>query len=442
MANSILRFFHFRTDNIRLSASLLVLGTLINGILSIVRNSLLAGRFGVSPELDAYFAAFRIPDLIFLLILTGGLSAAFVPLFSKHLAESKEKAWEFTSKVINGYLFLGLIVGIILFLWMPFFMKLLVPGFSEEKLRLTVYLSRFLLLQPLMLGVSSVVSGALHSLNKFFVTVFAPILYNVGIIVGIVFFSSQWGILGVVFGVLVGACMHLLLQARVFLGSGFRYSLRLLSVREIADIVRITLPRVVNIAFIQVNILVTLNLLSHLFEGAVSIFNFAFDIYNYPITIFVVSLITASYPSLAKLFYTSKGEFKTLFFKTLRSVLLLSVAIFFVFAFWSDTIVRYLLQYGSLKAQSATEIGALLFYLNFGIVASALLPFLVRISFILESTIIPLLTSLLNTGLYIVLAPLLLEHYGIRGVGIAFSLALWCDVGILSWIIIRRVKHL
>ncbi|MBI5421170.1 MAG: hypothetical protein HZA35_02550 [Parcubacteria group bacterium] len=439
MISAIKKIVHLESGRISTSAFIVGMGVLINGILSVLRNSLLASFFGASTNLDAYFAAFRIPDLIFVLIITGALSSIFIPHFSKYRAESQEKAWDFTTKIINGYLLFSALLAGILFWQMPLLMHWLVPGFEAGKIALAIYLARLLLLQPILLGVSAIIAGALQSLGKFFITSCAPIIYNLSIIFGIVVLSPRWGIHGVVMGVLIGACLHVILQTLVLVESGFHHKLRILSYKETADISRLVLPRFINILLIQTNLVLTLRFVSHLETGSIALFNFAFDIYSYPINLVITSLITASYPLLAKRFHTSPKEFKYLFLQIFGAIIFFASAFFLLFAFLGTPIVKYILQHGALHQQSAQVIGQILFSLSVGIVAGALLPYLVRICFILEDTTLPLLTSLLNTVLYFFLGPLFLTRYGVGGIALALSLSLWCDVLLLTILIFIKI---
>ncbi len=442
MIQHIKKILHFESERVHYSALIVAGGTLLNGILSIIRNSLLASHFGVSTELDAYFAAFRIPDLIFVLMITGALSSIFIPSFAKHLKLSKDHAWEFTAKTMNGYILFGSLLAVMLSWNMPILMKWLVPGFDQEKLNLTIHLARLLLLQPILLGASSLITGALQTLHKFLITALAPLLYNIGIITGIVLFSPHYGVSGVVYGVLVGAILHIVFQSIILFGSGFRYSFRLLGFQECMDILKLVLPRTLNILLIQLNLVITMNFISHLTTGSVSLFNFAFDIYSYPINIATTSLIMASYPMLAKNFLESHERFKELFVKTFKNIILLTSLFFFMFAFLGQSIVKYALEYGALSSSATQTIWQVLLFLNVGIIASALLPYLVRISFILESTTLPLITSSLNTILYIILGPIFLKTYGLAGIALALSLSLWCDVILLGSILVYRIKNI
>ncbi|MBI5152993.1 MAG: hypothetical protein HZA36_00815 [Parcubacteria group bacterium] len=442
MISFIRKLLSFESERVHASAVIVGIGVFINGILSLLRNTLLASFFGASHDLDVYFAAFRIPDLIFVLIITGALSSIFIPHFSKYLNESREKAWDFTTKIINGYLLFGSLLACILFWQMPILMHYLVPGFGSEKTTLAIYLARLLLIQPILLGVSSIISGALQSFGKFFITSYTPILYNLSIILGIVVLSPRFGIEGVVFGVLMGACLHLFLQALVLIWSGFRHKLRLLSLKEAIDIARLVLPRFINVLLVQANIILTLRFLSHLDTGSITIFNLAFDIYTYPINLIVTSIITASYPVLARYFNTSSKEFIRLFLHTFRAILISSSALFLLFAFFATPIVRYILQHGALTQESTQKIAQILFFLSIGIVANSLLPYLIRISFIVQNTTLPLLASILNTSIYFFLGPILLARYGINGIALALSLAIWCDVILLSALILHKLKRL
>jgi len=442
MVLSIKKLLTLESERIHASALIVGVGVFINGILSLVRNTLLASYFGASHNLDVYFTAFRIPDLIFVLIITGALSSVFIPHFSRYLNESREKAWDFTTKIINGYLLFGALLAGLLFWQMPTLMRYLVPGFESEKITLAVYLARLLLIQPILLGISSIISGALQSLGKFFITSCAPILYNVSIILGIVMLSPRFGITGVVVGVLIGAFLHLFLQMLILVWSGFRHKLRLLSFEEGMDIIRLVFPRFINILLVQANIILTLRFLSHLESGSIALFNLAFDIYTYPINLVVTSIITASYPMLARRFNASPEEFKRLFSRTFFAILFSASAFFLLFAFLGTPIVRYILQHGALAQESTEQIAQILFFLSIGLIANSLLPYLIRISFIFQNTTLPLLTSLLNTTIYIFLGPALLARYGINGIALALSLAIWCDVILLGVLILYKLKRL
>ena len=245
-----------------------------------------------------------------------------------------------------------------------------------------------------------------------------------------------------VFGVLIGACLHLSLQILVLIWSGFHHKLRLLSLEEVGDIVRLVFPRFINVLLIQANIILTLRFLSHLETGSIALFNLAFDLYTYPINLVVTSIITASYPVLARRFNTSLVEFKHLFSRTLFAILFSASAFFLLFAFFGTPIVRYILQHGALGEVSTQKIAQILFFLSLGMVANSLLPYLVRISFIFQNTTLPLLTSILNTTLYFFLGPIFLIYYGINGIAMALSITIWCDVILLGTLILYKLKRI
>src|SRR3989344_8082846 len=170
-------------------ASLILMGSyLTSAFLGIFRDRLLAGQFGAGHELDVYYTAFTLPDLIALILIFGAISASIIPIFSSYWVKSKEDAWQYISTFLNVFFSVLIGISIILIIFAPILISFIAPGFSEEKKELTVMLMRIMFLGPIILGASNIISGILQVFHKFLVTALAPILYNLGIIAGIIFF--------------------------------------------------------------------------------------------------------------------------------------------------------------------------------------------------------------------------------------------------------------
>ena len=166
------------------SAALVVgAASLVSRLLGILRDRVLAGEFGAGVELDMYYAAFRIPDLVFNLLVLGALSAGFIPAFTAAL-KNKNAAWELANSVLHA-LVLGLVlISAVLLLTAPWLVKIIPPGFTDQQLAVTTTLTRIMFLSPLLLGISAVFGSILQSLKQFFIYSIAPIFYNAGIIIG------------------------------------------------------------------------------------------------------------------------------------------------------------------------------------------------------------------------------------------------------------------
>ena len=182
------------TQSVAAAAFIISLAGAASLLLGLFRNRLLAGQFGAGDTLDAYYAAFRIPDLIYNIMIAGALSAAFIPVFTELIEKkNKDKAWEFSSGILSLQILIAGAVSIILIIFAPWLMKLVTPGYTGEKLSLTVTLTRIMFLSPFLMGISGIIGGALVSFKKFLIYSLAPIFYNVGIIIGILFLVKPFG---------------------------------------------------------------------------------------------------------------------------------------------------------------------------------------------------------------------------------------------------------
>jgi len=219
----IAKLLRIESKTIGAAALLLAGSALISRLLGLLRDRLLASRFGAGEELDMYFAAFRIPDFIYGILIMGGFTAVFLPIFSEYLEKNKEEAFRMVSNLLNVLFVLLAGFAFILFVFMPFLIQLVTPGFSGEMREATVPLARLMLLSPILLGLSAVFSGMLQYFGKFLVYSLAPVLYNAGIIVGILFFAPAMGLIGIAWGVVLGAALHFLIQVYPVFQSGFSF---------------------------------------------------------------------------------------------------------------------------------------------------------------------------------------------------------------------------
>jgi len=199
------RVINSKAKSITFAAIILFFSGISSRILALVRDRLLAGNFGAGSELDVYFAAFRIPDFVYGIFILGGVSTVFLPLFSEYFNKDSKKGWEFTNNVLNCFLVLLILTCLVFAVFAPVLIKIILPGFDLEEREMAVTLTRIMFLSPILLGVSSIFSGVLHYFNRFLVYSLAPIFYNLGIILGIVFLFPLFGMKGLAFGVIIGA---------------------------------------------------------------------------------------------------------------------------------------------------------------------------------------------------------------------------------------------
>jgi len=399
--------FNSQTKTVTFAAILLAISALLSGILSLIGDGLLAGRFGVWGETNIYFAAFKIPDLVYNLLIVGGLIISFLPIFSEYYQKDKEKAWEMTNYILNVFLFFLILISLVLFVFAPSLINVVAPGFSPGEKEKTILLTRLMFLSPIFFGLSSIFSSILQYFDRFLVYSLCPILYNLGIIFGILVLAPKFGIFGVGMGVILGALFHWLIQIPSAINCGFHYKF-LFSFKypAIKKIFSLMFPRIFAVAAQQINLIIITAIASTIL-GAISIFNFANNLQSFPVGIIGVSFAIAVFPTLSKTWANGqKKEFFENFSSIFRQILFLIIPISLLIFILRAQIVRLVL--GTLGKEfdwTATRLtAASLGIFATSILASALIPFLYRAFFSLQDTKTPTLISVSSIILNIILA--------------------------------------
>lgn len=384
-------FNSHQTKTITSAAGILAISALVSRILGVFRSGLLANAFGAGSELDVYFAAFRIPDLVYNILIAGGVIVSFLPLFSEYFAKNKEEAWKFVNNVLSIFLFSLVVLSLILFIFTLPILKLITPGFTHEQLAETALLTRMMLLSPILLGLSAIFSGVLQYFNRFLVYSFAPVLYNIGIIFGILFLSPRFGIFGVAMGVVIGAFFHFAIQVPSVISCGFKYQpIFDFKGEGIKKVFLLMIPRTLAIAGLQTNLIVITAIASTLAAGSISVFNFANDIQYFPIGIIGTSFAIAVFPSLTR--STANGikeEFVKNFSSVLRNILYFIIPLSIFIFILREQIVEIIFKYGKFGQLPAQLTSGCLGLFCFGIFANALVPLVSRAFFAFKDTKTP-----------------------------------------------------
>jgi putative peptidoglycan lipid II flippase len=398
--------FCSKTKTVTFAAVLLGVSALLSRILGLLRDRLLAGSFGAGEDLDIYFAAFRVPDFVYGIIILGGISSVFVPVFSQHFLKDKEEGWKLASNVLNVFLLALVVVCGILAIFTPWLINCITPGFSSSQKELTVFLTRIMFFSPIIFGISSVFSGILHYFDRFLVYALAPILYNLGIIFGIIFLYPSFGLLGLVYGVILGALLHLLIQVPAAISSGFKYRPILdLKSPGLRTIFKLMLPRVAGTAALQINLIVVTAIASTLAAGSIAIFNFANNLHYFPIGIIGASFATAVFPALSRAWADGrKQQFISQFSLALSQIIFFVVPISALMFLLRAQIVRLILGTGQFSWADTRLTAASLGIFCFGIFAASLVPFLAKAFYSFQNTKTPVIISLASMGLNIVLS--------------------------------------
>lgn len=386
------------------AAVILSITALTSRILGLFRDRLLAGKFGAGEELDIYFAAFRLPDLIYSILVMGAISSAFIPIFAQYWQKDKKEAWHLTSGVFNLLSLILIFLAIIFVFFAPWLISFIAPGFSGEKREMTIILTRVMFLSPIFLGMSSILSGVLQYFNRFFVSSLAPILYNLGIIFGIIFFVPRMGLLGLAWGVVLGAFLHFLIQLPSAIYSGFHWQKIFTFYHEgIRKIIKLMIPRTVGLAGTQINFWVITAIASTLATGSIAVFNLSNNLQYVPIGIIGISFATATFPKLAKSFAEKdKENFSRGFFSTFSQILFWVLPITVIFFLLRAQIVRIVLGTGQFGWADTRLTAAALGIFAFSVFAQSLIPLISRAFYSFHDTKTPVFVSLFGVVLNII----------------------------------------
>jgi putative peptidoglycan lipid II flippase len=394
------RLFHKKTHTIGIAALIIGISSIVSALLGLLRDRLLASQFGAGLELDIYYAAFRIPDLVFGILISGGIIAAFLPVFSEYYQKDEKEAWKLTSNTLNIFLLFSIVLCAILAIFAPQLIKLIVPGFDPSSQATTVLLTRIMFLSPIFFGISNIFSSILHYFNHFVSFSLAPILYNVGIIIGILFFVPIFGIVGLAYGVVLGVLMHWLIQIPSVVLNGFKYR-PILDFKSVGlkKILFLMIPRTISAIIANFNLIIVTAIASTIGVGNISIFNFSDHLRALPITVIGGSFAVAAYPFMAKAWADGKKDlFISKMGKAFKQSLFLIVPLSVVTLLLRAQIVRIILGTGKFGWLETQLTAASLGIFAISIFAYALSPFLVRIFFSVHDTKTPLFTSIISLG--------------------------------------------
>jgi putative peptidoglycan lipid II flippase len=428
------------------SAALLGAASLLSRVAGVLRDRAISSRFGAGPEADAFLAAFRAPDAVYNLLVLGAVTAGFVPVFAAIVAKRADddgrhrEAWQFASRllaVLGVGLGLAALAGIAL---APWFVPRLVPGFDDQTTALTVTLTRIMFVSPVLLGFSSVFGGSLQSLRRFTAYAFAPVLYNVGIILGATVLAPEMGAAGLAYGVLVGALLHMALQWLACRRAGFRFGFGGRAFDgNVRKVLRLMVPRTLALGVGQLNTLVLTGVASGLGAGAVSVLWFANNLQSLPVGVVGVSFAVASFPVIAELL--ARGDRKAAALelgRVVRMTLYLVIPATVLLLTLRAQAVRLVLGAGNFNWEDTLLTANTLAMFCIGIFAQALSPILARAFFALEDATTPLVVAVVSVmGERVLAAWLVANGHGVAWVAFAASMGSILGLGML-WVLLRR----
>lgn len=432
----------FRNTRFWRGTIILAATTFLSYLLGFLRDRLFAQRFGASPELDAYNAAFIIPDLILNIFVAGALTAAFTPVFGELLAQNKKlEAEETMVSTLNAALLTVLAAGLIALVLAPWLAPLVAPGFDEATTRLLIGTMRLLLLSPIIFAVSNTLGSVLLTKKHFFSYGISPALYNLGIIAGTLLLAPRWGIYGVAVGTLAGSFLHLSARLVAMKGTGLSYRFSITLSGPVKKIFALMLPKMVGHPVEQFTFFGFTAIASTLGAGSIAVLNFARNFQSVPVGVIGIAAGLALFPFLTDMSARlDSAAFRAHLRHGVTSVSIVTLlAALFMFML-NDWLIKLLLGGGKFDAEAISRTASTLAVFTLAIPTESVSHILVRAFYALKNTLTPITISVIGLAVTIPAAYLLSNILGIYALPLGFFIGSLLKVALLGAFLIYEEK--
>jgi len=439
---------------ISLAAALLAGSTLVSSVLGLLRDRQLNGLYySTYPQgIDAYTVAFTIPDFMFFILVSGALSVTFIPVFNQRLAEgNKKSAWELSTSILNLMAIITLVASVLIIIFAEPLVRYIVgPGLSESSRALAVSMMRVIAVNPFLFAVASVVASMQQAVGRFTFFAMAPAVYNIGIIIGAVFFTNGinlfgWqifdgGIMGVALGVVLGSAMQLLISCVGLFGMGFDYRFKIYwRNRGFLKVLSLLPARSLDQGIDYINSIVETNLASRMVSGTIRAYQQATALSYVPINLIGVAISTAAFPKMAERMGQGRPDlFKKELQTVLRVIIWLALPVTIITFFGRGYLVSFINNGGDVLMASILGILAV------AILFRSIYHISARSFYAKQDTKTPLYISFVAIGLNIALAIIFTMVLGLGAYGLAWATAIVSilEVGILFVMMSRRIEGL
>ena len=423
------------------AASVIMLMVVASRILGLVRQRVLA-HFFLPEELSLFFAAFRLPDLLFEVLVFGTFSSAFIPVFTKSLKKGDTLAWDIAGRVVNIGLVIFIPIAIIFSFNAEAIYSYVAPGFSVEEIQIIASIARVLFAAQAFFVVSYVLTGVLESLRIFLVPALAPVFYNLGIIAGTVLFTNSLGLFAPAVGVLLGAASHFFVQLPASVKLGFRFSNQVRPNDEVRKIGRLALPRVVDLSFQQVAKTVELYFASLISTASYTYFTFANTLQLLPVGLFGISIAKAALPTLSRI-ENDSAEFKKTLFSIFNQMIFLITPFATMLIIIRIPFVRLVYGTDIFGWEATVQTGMVLSSFGVGVVFQAAVALLSRAFYALHDTKTPVVASVISIFFNVFASFYFIKilKFEVWSLALSFSLSMILQTVLLFYLLVKKVNH-
>lgn len=437
---------------VRFAAIVLASSTLLSALLGIFRDRLLNSYYldTYPTGIDAYTAAFTIPDFLFFLLTSGALAVSFIPVFNQRLMNgNKKSAWELSSSILNLMAVITLIASVLIMIFADPLVRYIVgPGLDESGMILAINMMRVIAINPFLFSISTILSSIQQALGRFVFYALAPALYNVGILIGIVWFTGginlfgwqifEGGIMGVALGVVFGAILQVVVSLVGLFGLGFDYEFKINWKNQgFRSILKLLPARSLDQGMDYVNTIVTTNLSSRMGAGALRSYNQAYNLSQMPVSLIGVAISTAFFPQLTEeIGEGNEAKFRQTFRTALSTIIWIALPIGVIAFFARGYVVSFI------KNGGDPLISSVLATLIISIFAHSIFHIAARGFYAHQDTKTPFIVSLITISFTIVMAVVLsLIGCGVEGLGWAQSIGASLEVIILLALLQKRSQN-
>jgi putative peptidoglycan lipid II flippase len=416
MVNRIITFLNKEFRGVNEAALLLGGFAFLSQLLGLLRDRTIAHIVGAGPMLDVYYAAFRIPDFLYISIASLASVTVLMPFLMDKInndKDSNDKARSFINNIFSAYMIFMVIASIIIVIFIPYLVRYIVPGFSDYQIDLLITTTRIMLISPIFIGLSNLIGTITQLFRNFLIFSLSPIFYNFGILFGIIFLYPRFGVYGLSIGVILGAIMHFLIQVPVVLKHRFfpKFIFHI-DWSEIWKVVKTSAPRTLTLSANSLAFIFLIAMASTLKEGSISLFTFAYNLQSVPVGIIGISYSVAAFPILVKSFsMKDMDNFIGQIISTSRQIIFWSLPIVSLFIVLRAQIVRVVLGSNTFSWADTRLTAASVALFVVSMATQGLVLLFVRGYYAAGNTKKPLLINVFSSAMVIVFAYILLYAF-------------------------------
>jgi putative peptidoglycan lipid II flippase len=432
----------FRPIEVGKATALISITSFLSYVIGLLRDRIIAVNFGTTSATDAYNASFIIPDFLFNIFIAGALAAAFLPVFTEYLTKNKEEAYKIADTILTGGTILIGVLAFIAFIFMDKITPVIFSGINESMRSDITSMTRMMLLASLLFTVSNTLGNILMAYKHFLSYAISPILYNLGIIFGVIFLNDNFGIYSAAIGVIIGGILHCLIRIFDTLSTEYKYTPRAdFSHPGFKKIIKLMIPQSISLICVQLNLYIFSVAGMQIIAGGLAAFNFARNIKSFPISLFGIAFATAVFPYLtAAVSNNDKEKYAHHVQETIQRILFFTIPSMVGMMILATPVVDLILSGGIFQEKSVELTSLLLFFFTISIPLESLTHILSRSFYALQNTLTPMFINIISTIYIAVTTFYLAPRFGIEWLAINTSIGFGLQVIILAILLRKHIS--